>query len=76
MIAQFRISSSQTSHLNLPIQSSMTSISGLFLLIVNVLLSELRCIYGNIAATVYMNLMTLFVITESEEIIREAEDIT
>ena len=54
----------------------MTFISGLFLLIVNVLLSELRCIYGNIAATVYMNLMTLFVITESEEIIREAEDIT
>ena len=54
----------------------MTSISGLFLLNVNVLLIELRCIYGNIAATVYMSLMTLFVITESEEIITEAKDLT
>ena len=76
MIAQFGISSSQISHLNLPIQTSMTSISGLLLLILNVLLSELQRLWGLSAVTVYMNLMTLFVITESEEIIREAEDLT
>ena len=54
----------------------MTSISGLLLLILNVLLSELQRLWGLSAVTVYMNLMTLFVITESEEIIREAEDLT